>query len=342
MTKDDEPISKNGVPDEFTLGRRRAIQRGAAMIAAGAMLPVTSIVGGPALAASSTLENGAGFNSGDKPLGNYLKTKDGSEIFYKDWGTGQAIVFSHGWPLSADAWDAQMLFFGFKGYRVIAHDRRGHGRSSQPWTGYDNNTFADDLAELLEKLDLQRVILVAHSMGGGEIARYVGRHGTSRLARMVFIAAVPPLMLKTNNNPGGLPMSVFDGIRKGIVENRAQFYKDVSVPFFGYNRPNAKVSEGIQEQFWRLAMQSSIKGSYDCVKAFSEDDFTGDLKKIDVPTLFLHGEDDQIVPVADSSALSAKIVKGSTLKLIPGAPHGLCNTIPDQVDEQILAFIREA
>jgi non-heme chloroperoxidase len=270
-----------------------------------------------------------------------LKTKDGTEIYYKDWGTGQPIVFSHGWPLCADAWDAQMLFFGQKGYRVIAHDRRGHGRSSQPWSGYDNNTFADDLAELMDELDVKQVILAAHSMGGGEIARYVGRHGTSRLSKMIFIGAVPPLMLKTSSNPGGLPMSVFDGLRRGIVENRAQFYKDVSIPFFGYNKPDAKISEGIKEEFWRLGMQSSIKGSYDCVKAFSEDDFTEDLKKIDVPTLFLHGEADQIVPAAGSSVLSAKIVKGATLKLISGAPHGLCNTIPDHVNEEILSFVRK-
>jgi non-heme chloroperoxidase len=270
-----------------------------------------------------------------------LKTKDGTEIYFKDWGSGRPIVFSHGWPLCADAWEAQMLYFGHKGYRVVAHDRRGHGRSSQPWTGYDNSTFADDLAELLEKLDLRQVTLVAHSMGGGEIARYVGRHGTSRLGKMIFIGAVPPTLLQTDKNPGGLPMSVFDSLRRGIVENRAQFYQDVSVAFFGYNKPNAKVSAAIQQQFWRLGMQSAIKASYDCVKAFSEDDFTEDLKKIDVPTLFLHGDADQIVPAADTSVLSAKIVKGSTLKLLPGAPHGLCNTIPDQVNEELFAFIRK-
>jgi non-heme chloroperoxidase len=270
---------------------------------------------------------------------SHITTTDGTKIFYKDWGHGRPVVFSHGWPLSADAWDAQMLFLGQHDYRVIAHDRRGHGRSDQPWSGYDNDTFADDLAALFEELGLRDTILVAHSMGGGEIARYVGRHGTRRLAKMIFIGAVPPLMLKTDGNPGGLPMSVFDGLRDGIVENRAQFYKDVSIPFFGYNKPDAKVSEGIKEQFWRLGMQSSIKGSYDCVKAFSEDDFTEDLKKIDVPTLFLHGEADQIVPVEDASVLSAKIVEGATLKIISGAPHGLCSTIPDQVNQDLLAFI---
>jgi non-heme chloroperoxidase len=234
-----------------------------------------------------------------------------------------------------------MLFFGQRGYRVVAHDRRGHGRSSQPWAGYDNDTFADDLANLMNTLDLKQVMLVAHSMGGGEIARYVGRHGTSRLSKMIFIGAVPPLLLKTQTNPGGVPMSVFDDLRRGIVEDRAQFYKGVSIPFFGYNKPDAKISEGLKDEFFRLGMQSSIKGTYDCVKAFSEDDFTEDLKKIDVPTLFLHGEADQIVPAALSSVLSAKIVKGATLKLIPGAPHGLCNTMPDQINEELVAFIRK-
>ena len=207
-----------------------------------------------------------------------ITTGDGTSIYFKDWGAGEAVVFSHGWPLSADAWDSQMLFLGQKGFRVIAHDRRGHGRSSQPWNGYDNDTFSDDLAELLEKLDLKRVTLVAHSMGGGEIARFVGRHGTTRLSKMIFIGAVPPLMLKTDKNPAGLPLSVFDGLRSGIVENRSQFYKDISIPFYGYNKPDAKISEGTKEQFWRLGMQSSIAGSYDCVKAFSEDDFTEDLQ----------------------------------------------------------------
>ena len=272
---------------------------------------------------------------------NTITTKDGTHIYYKDWGKGQPVVFSHGWPLDADAWDAQMLFLGQHGYRVIAHDRRGHGRSSQPWSGYDNDTFADDLAELLDKLDLKKVTLVAHSMGGGEIARFVGRHGTKRLSKIVFIGAVPPLMLKTENNPGGQPLSVFDGLRSGIAENRAQFYKDVSVPFYGYNKPGAKISEGVKEEFWRLGMQSSIIGSYDCVKAFSEDDFTEDLKKIDVPTLFIHGEEDQIVPASDASVLATKLVKGSSLKIIPGAPHGLCTTHAGLINQELLGFLQK-
>lgn len=270
-----------------------------------------------------------------------LTVKDGTTIYYKDWGTGKAaVVFSHGWPLSGDAWDPQMLFLGHQGYRVIAHDRRGHGRSSQPWSGYNNDTFADDLAELLEKLNLTKVTLVAHSMGGGEIARYVGRHGTKRLAKMVFIGAVPPLMLKTEKNPGGLPLSMFDEIRKGLAGDRSQFYRDVSVPFYGYNRAGAKVSEGAKEQFWRLGMQSSVIGSYDCVKAFSEDDFTEDLKKIDVPTLFLHGDDDQIVPPNDASVLAVKLVKNAQLKLIPGAPHGIATTHADLINRELLDFLQ--
>lgn len=269
-----------------------------------------------------------------------VNADDGTAIFYNDWGSGAPIVFSHGWPLNGDAWEAQMFFFGRQGYRVIAHDRRGHGRSGQSWDGNDYDTWADDLAALLDTLDLGGVTLVAHSMGGGEIARYVGRHGTGRLAKMVFIGAVPPLMLQTDANPGGLPRSVFDGLRQQLVANRSQFYQDVSVPFFGYNKPDAKVSEGIQEQFWRLGMQSSIKASYDCIEQFSETDFTDDLRKIDVPTLFLHGEADQIVPLEDSSALSVKLVDQSRLEVIPGAPHGLCNTIPDEVNARVLAFLR--
>jgi non-heme chloroperoxidase len=267
-------------------------------------------------------------------------SQDGTEIYYKDWGTGDPIVFSHGWPLNADAWDPQMLFFGQHGYRVIAHDRRGHGRSAQTWEGNDYDTFADDLAGLIESLDLKNVTLIAHSMGGGEIARYVGRHGTSRLSKMIFIGAVPPLMLKTDSNPGGLPLSAFDDLRNGLVANRSQFYKDVSVPFFGYNRPDAKISEGIQDEFWRLGMQSSIKSSYDCIRQFSETDFTEDLKKIDVPTQFMHGQDDQIVPYEDASVLAAKLVPNSELNIIPGAPHGLAATIPDQVNSELLKFIR--
>jgi non-heme chloroperoxidase len=269
-----------------------------------------------------------------------FSANDGTSIYYKDWSMGEPIVFSHGWPLSADAWDPQMLFFGQQGYRVIAHDRRGHGRSGQTWAGNDYDTWADDLAGLIEELDLTNLTLVAHSMGGGEIARYVGRYGTSRLARMVFIGAVPPLMLKTDNNPGGLPLSVFDGLRAGLVANRPQFYKDTSVPFFGYNRPNAKVSEATEDQFQRLGMQSGVKASYDCIAQFSETDFTEDLKKIDVPALFMHGEDDQIVPYQDASVLAVKLVQHGTLKLYPGFSHGMAVIQAETINPDLLAFIQ--
>lgn len=272
---------------------------------------------------------------------NTIQVKDGTTIYYKDWGKGDSVVFSHGWPLSGDAWDPQMLFLMHRGYRTIAHDRRGHGRSSQPGGGYNNDTFADDLAELIESLDLKQVTLVAHSMGGGEIARYVGRHGTKRLARMVFIGAVTPSMLKTEKNPSGLPLSVFDGLRSGIAGNRAQFYKDTSVAFYGYNSPGAKVSEAVQDEYCRLGMQSSVIGSYDCVKAFSEDDFTGDLKKIDVPTLFIHGEADQIVPANETSVRAAKLVRNAKLKLVPEAPHGICTTHAELINNDLLAFLEE-
>jgi non-heme chloroperoxidase len=265
---------------------------------------------------------------------------EATDIYYKDWGVGDPIVFSHGWPLNADAWDAQMLFFGQRGYRVVAHDRRGHGRSSQTWDRNDYDTWADDLAGLIEQLDVTNVTLIAHSMGGGEIARYVGRYGTSRLAKMIFIGAVPPLMLKTNHNPGGLPLSVFDGLRAGLVENRPQFYRDTSVAFFGYNRPNAKVSEAVQDQFCRLGMQSGVKASYDCIAQFSETDFTDDLKKIDVPALFMHGEDDQIVPYQDASVLAAKLVQMGTLKLYPGFSHGMPITQAETINPDLLAFIQ--
>jgi non-heme chloroperoxidase len=265
---------------------------------------------------------------------------DGNEIYYKDWGMGEPIVFSHGWPLNADAWDAQMLFFGQQGYRVIAHDRRSHGRSSQTWDGNDYDTWADELAGMMEQLDLTNVTLIAHSMGGGEIARYVGRYGTSRVAKMIFIGAVPPLMVQTDANPGGLPLSVFDGLRAGLVENRSQFYKDTSVAFFGYNRPNAKVSEAIRDQFWRLGMESGVKASYDCIEQFSETDFTEDLKKIDVPALFMHGDDDQIVPYQDASVLAVQLVQNGTLKIYPGFSHGMAITEAETINADLLAFIR--
>jgi non-heme chloroperoxidase len=269
-----------------------------------------------------------------------ITTKDGTEIYYKDWGEGQPIVFSHGWPLTADAWEAQMLFFGQRSYRVIAHDRRGHGRSTQTWDGNEMDTYADDLATLTEKLDLKNAIHVGHSTGGGEVARYIGRHGTNRVAMAVLISAVPPLMLKTEKNPGGLPLSVFDELRAQLAANRPGFYKDFTLPFYGYNRPGAKISEGIREHWWLQGMMGGMKPHYDCIKAFSETDFTEDLKKIDVPTLILHGDDDQIVPIGAAGLMSAKIVKNATLKVYPGFPHGMPTTHADQINADLLAFIK--
>jgi non-heme chloroperoxidase len=271
-----------------------------------------------------------------------ITTKDGTQIYFKDWGTGQPVVFSHGWPLSADAWEDQMMFLGARGYRCIAHDRRGHGRSSQPWDGNEMDTYADDLAELVESLDLRDAVHVGHSTGGGEVARYIGRHGTKRVSKAVLIGAVPPTMLKTPANPGGLPMDVFDQIRAGVQSDRSQFFKDLSAPFYGANRPGAKVSQGLRDSFWLQGMMCGLKGAYDCIKAFSETDFTEDLKKFDVPTLILHGDDDQIVPIADSALLSSKIVKGATLKVIPGAPHGMCSTLKDQINAELLAFLQRS
>ncbi len=270
-----------------------------------------------------------------------ILTRDGTTIFYKDWGEGQPVVFSHGWPLNADAWDEQLHFFASSGYRAIAHDRRGHGRSSQPWNGNDMDTYADDLAALLDALDLQQAILVGHSTGGGEVTRYIGRHGTRRVAKAALVGAVPPLMLKTPANPGGLPLSVFDEIRAGVGSNRSQFYKDLSGPFLGANRPDSKVPQGARDQFWLWGMQVGLKGALDCIKAFSETDFTEDLKKIDVPTLIVHGDDDQIVPIDTSARLSAKLVPRATLKVYPGASHGLTFTHKDPFNADLLGFIQE-
>jgi len=278
--------------------------------------------------------------TGDDTMGT-ITTKDGTEIFYKDWGTGQPIVFHHGWPLSADDWDAQMMFFLDKGYRVIAHDRRGHGRSTQTATGNEMDTYADDVAALAAALDLKAAIHIGHSTGGGEVARYLGRHGTARVAKAVLIGAVPPIMVKSDKNPGGLPIEVFDGFRAALVANRAQFFLDVPTgPFYGFNRPGAKVSQGLIDNWWRQGMMGGAKAHYDCIKAFSETDFTEDLKKIEVPVLVMHGDDDQIVPFADSAPLSAKLLKQGTLKVYPGLPHGLCTTHPDIVNPDLLAFIK--
>src|SRR5438105_7055960 len=265
---------------------------------------------------------------------------DGTRIYYKDWGKGQAVVFSHGWPLSADAWEDQMVFLGLNGYRCIAHDRRGHGRSSQPWNGNEMDTYADDLAALAEALDLRSAVHVGHSTGGGEVARYIGRHGTKRVAKAVLIGAVPPLMLKTAANPGGLPIDVFDGIRKGVLADRSQFFKDLTLPFYGYNRPGAKISEGVRESFWLQGMLAGFPACYFCIKAFSETDQTEDLKKFDVPTLILHGDDDQIVPIGISAMRSSKMIKNATFKIYKGAPHGMCTTLKDQVNADLLAFIK--
>jgi non-heme chloroperoxidase len=269
-----------------------------------------------------------------------ITTKDGTKIAYKDWGKGQPILFSHGWPLAGDAWDAQMLFFGQQGYRVIAHDRRGHGASDQPWDGNHMDQYADDLAELIEKLDLKDLVLIGHSTGGGEVAHYIGRHGTGRVAKVVLVGAVPPLMLKTDANPEGTPRDVFDGIRKGTGTDRSQFFRDLSIPFYGFNRDGAKINEGLRDTFWLMGMQGSIKGEYDCIHEFSEVDYTDDLKKIDKPTLVIHGDDDQIVPIAAAGAKTAKIVKDAIFKVYKDSPHGLAQTQSEQFNQDVLAFIK--
>jgi non-heme chloroperoxidase len=271
-----------------------------------------------------------------------ITTTDGTEIFYKDWGSGQPVVFSHGWPLTADAWDDQLFLVAAHGYRAIAHDRRGGGRSGQPWSGNDLDTYADDLAALIETLDLHDVVLVGHSTGGGEVTRYIGRHGTSRVAKAVLLSAIPPLMLKTSANPAGTPIEVFDAIRDGITTDRSQYYRDLSTPFYGANRPGSAVSQGLRDWFWQMCMTVGVKGAYDCVKAFSETDTTEDLKKIDVPTLIIHGDDDQIVPIGAAALQSAKIVKDATLKIYPGASHGLAQTTAykDEFNNDLLNFLK--
>ncbi|MEU5755129.1 alpha/beta hydrolase [Streptomyces sp. NPDC047829] len=270
-----------------------------------------------------------------------ITTTDGTEIFYKDWGTGRPVLFSHGWPLNADAWDDQMHLVAAHGYRAIAHDRRGHGRSGQPWHGNDMDTYADDLAQLVDHLDLRDAVLVGHSTGGGEVTRYIGRHGTARVGKAVLLGAVPPLMLRTDANPNGLPIEAFDAIRDGVSADRSQFYQDLSLPFYGFNRPGANVSEGVSNAFWLQSMQVGLKGALDCIRAFSETDFTEDLARFDIPTLIAHGDDDQIVPIVAAGLKSAELVKNATLKVYEGAPHGLVGTFREQFEADLLAFLAD-
>lgn len=316
--------------------RRQILGTGALALASLGLPAAAMAQSSPTKPIASTSSN----TKGKQSMSNTIVTKDGTQLYYKDWGTGQPIVFSHGWPLNSDSWEAQMLFLANKGYRCVAHDRRGHGRSSQPWGGHEMNTYADDLATVMDKLDLKKAVMVGFSTGGGEVARYIGRHGTKRVAGIALVSAVPPLMLKTAANPGGLPIEAFDGIRSGELANRSQLYKDIaSGPFFGFNRPGAKVSQGLIDSFWAQGVQAGHKATYDCIKAFSETDFTEDLKKFNVPTLVLHGEDDQIVPIDAAGRSSAKLVKHAKLIVYPGAPHGLTDTHKEMLNADLLAFV---
>ncbi|MCW5643879.1 MAG: alpha/beta hydrolase [Rhodoferax sp.] len=317
--------------------QRRQVVMGTAALAVAAGLPLA------AAAASAGPAGSRQIPSTQPQQGNTMNTittRDGTSIFYKDWGSGQPVVFSHGWPLTADAWEDQMVFLGLQGYRVIAHDRRGHGRSGQSWSGNDMDTYADDLAELFNTLDLRDAVMVGHSTGGGEVARYIGRHGNKRVAKAVLVGAVPPTMMRSAAYPDGLPKEVFDGIRAGVLADRSQFFKDLSGPFYGANRAGAKVSQGQRDAFWLMGMQGSLKSEYDCIAQFSETDFTEDLKKMSIPTLFVHGDDDQIVPIDKSAQLAVKLVPNGSLKVYPGASHGLATTHKDQLNRDLLAFIR--